>query len=159
MLKAQHLFPCLLLNWPSCAIAQAQHAQLSSALSQLLDARDSGSMGCMSASDQEIVVCARPKPRYRIDPDVLAAMRIAEAIPPRPPVDANSPIACVGPNCGGGTIPLVGVALTAVKAAVLAAGGNDWRDAFRTHPDQYQAFEKSKTGKNSIGVSAGDGRH
>ena len=35
-------------------------------------------------------------------------------------------------------IPLVGMALTALKAAVLASQGEDWREAFKTHPDEYR---------------------
>ena len=115
---------------------------------------------CRSSDPAEVVVCARSKPRYRIDPDVLAATRAAEAPPPKPELDASKESASVGPNCGGGTIPLVGMALAALKAAALAAQGDDWRDAFRMHPDQYQLYQGSrareKQGSISIGLSAGN---
>lgn len=91
-----------------------------------------------------VVVCGRSQQKYRIDPNVLAVERAAEAPPPKPSLDASQQTACVGPNCGGGTIPLVGMALTALKAAELAAAGDDWRDAFRTHPDQYRVYEEEK---------------
>jgi hypothetical protein len=96
---------------------------------------------CRSDDPTAVVVCGRSPHRYRIDPDVLAAVRSAEAPPPKPPVTADSAqTACVGPKCGtGGVIPLVAMALTALRAAELAAHGDDWRDAFRTHEDAYRA--------------------
>lgn len=117
-----------------------------------------GTATCRSSDPTEVVVCGRSQQRYRIDPQVLAATRAAEAPPPKPVLDATSDGSCTGPNCGGGTIPLIGMALTALKAAELAAQGDDWRDAFRTHPDQYKVYEQSKDAKKpriSIGVSAG----
>jgi len=113
--------------------------------------------GCKSNDPAEVVVCGRSQQRYRIDPQVLAATRAAEALPPKPALDASRDSSCTGPNCGGGTIPLVGMALAALKAAELAAQGDDWREAFRTHPDQYQLYEQSKASKKarvSIGVGA-----
>lgn len=113
--------------------------------------------GCKSNDPAEVVVCGRSQQRYRIDPQVLAATRAAEALPPKPALDASRDSSCTGPNCGGGTIPLVGMALAALKAAELAAQGDDWREAFRTHPDQYQLYEQSKPSKKarvSIGVGA-----
>jgi hypothetical protein len=127
------------------------------AIGQALDAAKP-SPTCRSDAT-EVVVCGRSDHKYRIDPDVLAATRAAEAPPPKPELDASQQIACVGPSCGGGNyVPLVGMALTALKAAELAAQGDDWRDAFRTHPDQYQAYQQSKDGKKghvSIGITAG----
>ena len=119
---------------------------------------------CKSSDPHEVVVCGRSQQRYRIDPIVLAATRAAEAPPPKPPLDASRDTSCIGANCGGGTIPLVGMALTALKAAELAADGDDWREAFRTRPDQYQEYqeEKAKEAARShiaIGVSAGNKGH
>jgi hypothetical protein len=117
---------------------------------------------CKSDDPSAVVVCGRSQQRYRIDPDVLAATRAAEAPPPKPSLDATADQACVGPDCGGGTIPLVGMALTAIRAVELATHGDDWREAFRTRPDQYRAYEdarakeKAKKGGISIGVSAGN---
>jgi hypothetical protein len=115
---------------------------------------------CNSDDPSTVVVCGRSQQRYRIDPLVLEATREAEAPPPKPKLDATTTNACTGPNCGGGVIPLVGMALTAVKAAVLASQGDDWREAFRTRPDQYRAYEdaKARTSRISIGVTAGNGR-
>ena len=107
-----------------------------------------------------VVVCGRSQQRYRIDPVVLEATREAEAPPLKPRLDATAPPGCIGPNCGGGTIPLVAMALTAVKAAVLASQGDDWREAFRTHPDAYRQYEdaKARTSRISIGVTASNRR-
>ena len=115
--------------------------------------------GCKSSDPHEVVVCGRAEQRYRIDPAVLAAARAAEAAPARPPLDASQDKSCIGANCGGGTIPLVGIALTVLKAAELAANGDDWREAFRTRPDQYRAYQdaKAKVPARSlvnVGVSA-----
>jgi hypothetical protein len=108
-----------------------------------------------------VIVCGRSRDPYRIDPSVLAASRAAEALPPKPPITGDVPEAtCAGPtNCGGGSyVPLVGMALTALKAAELAADGDDWRDAFRTHSDEYQAYQNAKARKGgvTIGVSVGN---
>lgn len=113
---------------------------------------------CKSNEPGEVVVCGRSQHRYRIDPDVLAATRAAEAPPVKPPLDASNAEPCTGQDCGGGMIPLVGMALTALKAAELAAQGDDWREAFRTHPDQYRAYQQSKAAKKggiSFGLNAG----
>lgn len=118
------------------------------------------SHSCKSADASEVVVCGHSQERYRIDPTVLAATRAAEALPPKPPITGDVPEAgCAGPNCGGGSyVPLVGMALTALKAAELAADGDDWREAFRTHPDEYRAYQsaKAKKGGVSIGVNVGN---
>jgi hypothetical protein len=117
---------------------------------------------CKSDDPKAVIVCGRSQHRYRIDPNVLAAERAAEALPAKPPITADSAqAACVGPECAtGGVIPLVGMALTALRAAELAADGDDWRDAFRTHEDEYQAYQDSQAkqakGSVSVGVSAGN---
>jgi len=108
-----------------------------------------------------VIVCGRSRDPDRIDPSVLAARRAAEALPPKPPITGDVPDAsCAGATaCAGGSyVPLVAMALTALKAAELAADGDDWRDAFRTHPDEYQSYQnaKAKKGGVTIGVSVGD---
>lgn len=123
------------------------------------DAKVIKQASCEGTDSSEVVICGKSQQRFRIDPSVLAATRAAEAAPPKPPVTGEVPEAgCVGPDCGGATIPLVGMALTALKAAELAAEGEDWRDAFRTHPDEYQAYQaaKSRTGRISVGLGAGN---
>jgi hypothetical protein len=106
---------------------------------------------CKGHDPDDVVVCGRSKRAYRIDPDVLAAIRAADAQPPKPPLETAMTDRCVGPNCDGATIPLVRMALTAVKAAALAAKGDDWREAFRTHPDQYQVYQQSKVANQRSG--------
>lgn len=118
---------------------------------------------CDTRDTAEVVVCGHSQQKYRIDPGVLAATRTAEA-PPKPELDATAATPCTGANCGGGNyVPLVGMALTALKAAELAANGDDWRDAFRTKPDQYRVYQQEKARaaskpRVSIGVSAGTSR-
>lgn len=116
-------------------------------------------VSCDRTKTSEVVVCGRSKQPYRIDPSVLAANRAAEALPPKPPVTGDVPeVGCAGPNCGGGSyVPLVGMALTGLRAAELAADGDDWREAFRTRPDEYRAYEaaRAKKGGISIGIVAG----
>ena len=117
---------------------------------------------CKAEDPKAVVVCGRSGQPYRIDATVLAATRAADAPPPKPPLGGDvSQAVCSGPQCGGGTtIPLVGMALTALKAAELAANGDDWRDALRTHPDQYRVYERTKSdapkkARIGLGVSAG----
>jgi len=79
--------------------------------------------------------------------------------PFKPLLDASTEQSCVGPDCGGATIPLVGMALVALKAAELAAQGDDWREAFRTRPDAYRAYQEAKAkeakrARVSVGLSA-----
>lgn len=145
----------------SAAAAPEPTATSPQVLSQsLAEARADVARPCHEQSSAEVVVCGKSQQRYRIDPDVLAATRAAEAPPPKPQLDASTAGGCIGPNCGGATIPLVGVALTAIRAAALAANGDDWREAFRTHPDQYQLYRQSEAAKKrngiSIGLSAGN---
>jgi hypothetical protein len=105
------------------------------------------SQPCADESRAEIVVCAPPRNRYRIDPAVLDAQRVLEAPPPKPAVTADSAPAsgCVGPDtCKSGTVPLVGMALVAAKAAALAAEGEDWRDALRIHEDEYRLYKQAE---------------
>lgn len=147
------------LSWPTTAVAQ-DAGEPRPSLSQVLAKQEAQSAdSCKETDPTEVVVCGRSPQRYRIDPDVLAAARAAEAPPPKPSLDATTANPCVGPNCGGATIPLVAMALTAIKAAELAAEGDDWKEAFRTHPDQYKAYQQSKAkGGISIGVTAGNQR-
>jgi hypothetical protein len=115
---------------------------------------------CKSDDPKTVLVCGRSQQRFRIDPAVLAATRAAEAVPPKAALDANSAQTCTGSDCGGGNyVPLIGMALTALKAAELAADGDDWRDAFRTRPDQYQAYRAEQSKKRGISVGVTVGNH
>jgi hypothetical protein len=52
------------------------------------------------------------------------------------------------------------MALTAVKAAELAAHGDDWRDALRTHEDEYRLYkeaEERKAKERGIKISVAAG--
>lgn len=114
---------------------------------------------CKSDDPNAVVICGRSQQQFRIDPTVLAATRRAEALPPKAPLDATGAQPCTGSQCGGGDfVPLIPMALKALKAAELAIEGDDWREAFRTRPDQYQAYraEQAKKGKVSVSVTAGN---
>jgi hypothetical protein len=123
---------------------------------------------CKGAGGNDILVCGkRGADKFRIDRNVLEADRAANALPPKPPVDASEVAqgnACVGPNaCKDGVIPLVGMALAAAKAAALAASGGDWRDAIRTHEDEYRLYKQAEERRRKergikIGVSVGDAK-
>jgi hypothetical protein len=143
--------------------AGAQEPASAQSLGQALTNATADHAGaCKNDDAAKIVVCGPSQQRYRIDPSVLAATRAAEAPPAKPALDATADTSCIGPNCGGGTIPLVGMALAAVRAVELAAQGDDWREAFRTRPDQYRAYEDAKANEKatkggiSFGVSAGN---
>jgi hypothetical protein len=157
--KLRRLMFMVAACWPAAAMGQEASTPPEPSLSQALAKEGAqSSPGCKDSDPTEVVVCGRSQQRYRIDPDMLAAIRAVEAPPPKPALDATNAGGCIGPNCGGGTIPLVAMALTALKAAELAAEGDDWKEAFRTHPDQYQAYQQSKKGRVSIGVTAGNRR-
>lgn len=154
---------CLLLPIGLAASAAMAQEPAPKAMAQALsEASPAHEPKCDSDDPQAVVVCGRSQKPYRIDPDVLAATRAAEAPPPKPPVGSAPPEQCTGPNCGGGSyVPLVGMALTALKAVELAAQGEDWRNAFRTRPDQYRLYQeeqakRSTKGGISIGVTAGN---
>ncbi len=108
------------------------------------------SHSCKSDNSADILVCGRPADRYRIDPAVLEAIRQREAAPAKPPLspDTAPDTSCVGPqHCGDEVIPLVGMALVVAKAAALAANGDDWREALRTHEDEYRLYQQSEARK------------
>lgn len=150
----------LLIGWPVAAAAQVLPSE-----PQPVDYRAIGENfvplagPCKNDDPAEVVVCGRSEQRYRIDPHVLAAVRAADASPPKPSLNATGADSCVGPNCGGATIPLVGMALTVARAAMLAAKGDDWKEAFRTHPDQYEAYRQSEAAvKGGMGMGANSAR-
>ena len=144
----------------SGAAAQEQAAADDQTVAKAIGKATAGSKAdCKRDDPDTVVVCGRSKQRFRIDPTVLAATRRAEALPPKAPLDATGAQPCTGSQCGGGDfVPLVPMALKTLKAAELAIEGDDWREAFRTRPDQYQAYraEQSKRGKVSVKVSAGN---
>ena len=147
---------------PVAAAAQEQLPAPPSAIADALKnaGPPSAARPCKSGDPAEVLVCGRSAPRYRIDPSVLAATRTVEARPPKPLLDASTEQSCVGPDCGGATIPLVGMALVALKAAELALQGDDWREAFRMRPDAYKAYQEAKAKEAerrrvTVGLSAG----
>jgi len=105
------------------------------------------SAACKGSTADDVVVCGTKNDRYRIDPAVLQTIRARDALPAKPPLkaDAAPTGGCVGhEECKGGTVPLVGVALAAVKAVVLAAEGDDWRKVLRTHEDEYALYKEAQ---------------
>ena len=108
---------------------------------------------CPSADPAQVIVCGKAPGRYRIDPNVLEASRAVDGLPAKPPLRGDEALAdhgCVGPNvCGGGVIPLVGMAVVAAKAVALAAQGDDWRDAIRIHEDEYRLYKQAEARRAS----------
>ena len=105
---------------------------------------------CTDKDPNAVVVCGRSSERYRIDRSVLEASRAHDAPPPKPQVmaDTASDSGCIGgQGCTGGVVPLIGMALVALKAADLAAKGDDWRDALRTHEDEYRLYKQAEERK------------
>lgn len=125
----------------------------------LHDAGIGETRSCKSEDPRAVVVCGTARQPFRIDPTVLAATREAEAAPIKPPVGGDvSQAVCSGPRCGPPPVPLVGMALAALKAAALAAQGDDWREPLRTHPDQYKVYEQKKSAsKPRVSVEVGAG--
>lgn len=163
-MKALCLFVLLGIALSTAAPAQESSQPVDPVVANALRQTVSGKAPprCHSDDPNSVIVCGRSQHRYRIDPNVLAAERAAEAPPAKPPLTADDAhTACIGAQCGtGGVIPLIPMALKAIEAAELAAHGDDWRDAFRTHPDQYreyqQAQQKDSGGGVTFSVSAGN---
>lgn len=144
------------------AFAQAVATRPTPSTAPLLEARVKPQQ-CVGSSSDEVVICGQPQRSYRIDPNVLQAERAATAVPDAVQVrDPNQYAQCVGPHCGGDFIPLVPIAMRLVAAGIDAAKGNDWRQDFRTHPDEYGAYEEAKAKQRSVSVgvsvSAGTAR-
>jgi hypothetical protein len=126
-------------------------------------AKSSPAEACKSDNKADILVCGRAGTPYRIDRSVLEASREHDAAPAKPPLsaDAAADNSCIGPqHCGDAVIPLVAIALTALKAAELAANGGDWRNAIRTHEDEYRLYQQAeareaKERRVRIGIIAG----
>lgn len=127
--------------------AKVEPGTLSRAMGEAI--RDGAGDACAPASEGEILVCSEPRRKYRVDPLVLAIERENEKGPAKPPLDASTTVAggdCIGPQkCGDAVLPLVKVALAALKAATLAAKGEDWKDAFRASPPEYQRYLDEQT--------------
>jgi hypothetical protein len=154
--RAFCVFLAVAVSASTGAAAQTDPGAVATALSN----RPSPKAECRNDDPKSVVVCGRSQQRFRIDPGVLAGIRAAETPPPKPPLDATSGQPCTGSQCGGGNYaPLVGMALKALKAAELAANGDDWKEAFRTRPDQYQAYRAEQTKKPGVSVGVTVGNH
>jgi hypothetical protein len=108
-------------------------------------------------SGAEIVVCGARERPYRIDPDVLAGQRAREALP----ADTRTAFSCaVRGSChdtyakcqGSGVIPVLPAALKTIEAVVLAVKGEDWRQPFRSKPNEFEAYQAAQ-GERRAGVS------
>lgn len=123
---------------------------------------------CADANGEaDVTVCAPTTPDFRIDPGVLAGQRALgpSAYDPgeRKRSEAATAISChdLPTKCqGSGVIPLLPAALKTIEAVALAAKGEDWREAFRTKPDEYQAYRAERRKSRvqvGVGLSAGAG--
>lgn len=122
---------------------------------------------CESGNGQGVVVCGqRVGSPYRIDPATLDSLRKEDLLkhPERIAGREPPPEACgtVRNECDGGYFPIFQPLMTVVSAVVKAANGEDWREPFRTGPDEYQLYldAKRKQGRGSIkfGVTASSGK-
>lgn len=147
----------LLLVLPGGARAQAGVAPTAQ--------EDGPPAGCGSGDGKEVVVCGkRERSPYRIDPLTLDVLRSKEAAnnPTRVQDRSGDPQLCgtVRNECGGGTIPLLEPALRVASAVVKAANGEDWREAFRNGPSDYDRYQEAKRKRAkpsiSIGITAGN---
>ena len=121
-----------------------------------------GAIGCPSGADGEVVVCGSPKPKYGPD---AAVMDAADAPSPPPSADRRETVnveSCgVGTNlCDSGQIPVSAIALAGAKAVIQALKGEDWKEVFRTRPDEYQRYLDARNRRQararvSVGVGAG----
>lgn len=155
------VIPLLIAAVAAAAAGPAADPNVGGALADL--AKSERAEACRNDQKADILICGRRGERYRIDPSVLEASRAHDSAPakPRVPPDASPDNSCVGPqHCGDAVIPLVAVALTAIRAAELAANGEDWRDSLRTHEDEYRLYKQAEERKVKqrrviIGVAAG----
>ena len=112
-------------------------------------ARGGGSngLGCRDgeSNDGDITVCGRRSDRYRIDPKILAINRLAESQRGSGIDDATSATSCgIGlERCGSDIIPVSAIAFVIAHATVRAAKGEDWRDTFRSSPNEYQIYRSA----------------
>lgn len=115
---------------------------------------------CKQGDGKEVVVCGeRERSPYRIDPVTLDAMRSEDALkhPDRVARREPPPAGCgVGADiCAGGVFPVAQAAEKVVMAVVNAVHGDDWREPFRTGPDSYDLYRRSKAKKDGISVGVG----
>lgn len=110
---------------------------------------------CVQSSDPaEITVCARTnQPSDRLDPEVLRAERLANATPASPTALQSAMRSKCEPTShrgcpGRDVIPLSAIALTTVHALILAATGDDWRNAFPApSPTAYDIYRDRNPGR------------
>jgi hypothetical protein len=151
------------LAWPAAALSQAGPPPTAP-----MDLHTQPpAMECVpTGADHEVIVCGnRQRSPYRPDEAVVDAERSKEAgsNPARVQDRSGNPDLCgtVRNECSGGTIPLLEPALRVATAIVDAAEGDDWRQAFRNGPSDYDRYRdaKPKRGKISIGITAGNSGH
>ena len=119
-------------------------------------------IGCPGGVDGEVVVCGSKEKKYGPDADV---MRAADPAPLPPTPDSRERATAVqcgtgGNLCDSGQIPVTAVALAGAKAVLQAIKGEDWKEVFRTRPDEYQRYldarqRRQASARVSVGVPAG----
>ncbi|QIL03172.1 hypothetical protein G7078_10550 [Sphingomonas sinipercae] len=152
----------------AAAIAPASAAFDLAGKSALVAPTESGK--CQAGAPNEVVVCGKREPNYRLDPAALATARARDALPAAPDptaalANASPCSAGIGPQgcTGKADIDFVAVGLLAAKAAAAAAQGEDWRETFRTRPDEYNEYRAAKDRENrkrphvTLGFGAGGG--
>ena len=117
---------------------------------------------CPTGANGEIVVCGSKDKKYGPDADVMTA---AEAAPLPPMPDSRERATArqcgTGGNlCDSGQIPVTAIALAGAKAVIQAVKGEEWKEVFRTRPDEYQRYLAARNRRQararvSVGVRAG----
>ena len=119
-------------------------------------------VGCPSGADGEVVVCGSKEPKYGPDADVTKAAEPAPLPPPAASPKRATTVQCgTGGNlCDSGQIPVTAIALAGAKAVIQAIKGEDWKEVFRTRPDEYQRYLDAKNRRQArarVTVSGGAG--
>jgi hypothetical protein len=150
----------ILLAVPDAASAQPVQASAATVIDL---SRDTPQAQCKSKPG-ELLVCGQRGPSpYRLDPTVLESERSKDAAanPSRVQDRSGTAQMCgtVQNECGGGVIPLLEPALRVAGAAVMAVKGENWREAFRNGPSDYDRYKQAKQKRSgiSVGVSASSG--
>lgn len=104
---------------------------------------------CATPDPRDIVVCGKPGQPNRVDLDVMEAQHEAEsnsrsATSAIPPAQSSCALSKAGCTKDLSSLDLANAAIVIATTIVRAGKGEDWAKAFRTGPDEYQAYQQAK---------------